>query len=84
MQGQLREVVHSVNNMAAKVDQLGKEIAATQKLPDDVKDLQKRVSALEAKENQRTGAFGLAKLLPAFVGGLIVWVASLLTGKMGQ
>ena len=67
LRGQVRELVHSVNNLRQDVGTVFERMAATQSLPADlariageVAALDVRVSALEAAENQRKGAIGIS------------------------
>ncbi|GLI99109.1 hypothetical protein Sbs19_29270 [Sphingobium sp. BS19] len=87
MEGQLREVVHTVNNLAQKFEDLMRSVDKSAHLPTLVAEnkaelaaLDARVKILEASENRRVGAFGLGgwimKTLPYLasigMGGLIV------------
>lgn len=67
MRGQMRELVHSVNNLLLKFESLAKEVGESSHIPGDVADLKLRVSALEAAENKRSGALNLAGFLTKVV-----------------
>lgn len=72
--GQLREIVHSQNNMSMKLDGLTEKLltAPTQA---DFQKLAARVDALEAKEDRRDGATGLgAAILKSPVLGWAVGI----------
>lgn len=87
MRGQLRELVHSVNNLNAKVDGLTREVVALGPLSAAVADLSNRVDKLEAKGNEQSGAYKTlsAILVSPFVAWAVmlagvVWAA--LTGRI--
>lgn len=60
--GQLREVIHSVNNMAQKVDGMTERLL-TAPTTADFEKLSKRVDALEAEKNRNDGAKGVFSVL---------------------
>ena len=53
LRGQFREMIHTMNNMAMKVDGLANIVLKAENLPEAVKDHEGRISALEAIANQR-------------------------------
>lgn len=59
MRGQLRELVHSQNNLATKFDVLSKEVFTLAALAGDMADLKLRLKVLEEKGQQQTGAANL-------------------------
>lgn len=68
MEGQLREVVHTVNNLAQKFEDVARTVDKTSHIPTAVAEnkaatvaLEVRVTALEAAENQRKGAVRLTE-----------------------
>lgn len=68
MEGQLREIVHTVNNLAQKFEDLMRSVDQSAHLPglvaenkSSVAALEIRVTALEAAENQRKGAVRLTE-----------------------
>lgn len=83
MRGQLRELIHAMNNTAQKVNDLWDRVAPMQSIADGVKrnsdsiaDHEGRISRLEAAENRRDGAMGLggwllkaAPAITAFLAG---------------
>ncbi|WCM27103.1 hypothetical protein NDN01_24500 [Sphingomonas sp. QA11] len=86
MKGQLREVIHNLNMMSTKLDALGERVISAADLPVKVKELEKRVLALEADRHRRDGAmsFGGWVVRSPLVGwlagaGLALWM--LLKGK---
>lgn len=89
IEGQLREVIHGLNNVSQKVDALGEKVAAGSNLPARVDDLDTRVTALETDKNKRDGAMGFGGWLlrsPLFgwlaTAAIAVW--AVLKGKAGQ
>lgn len=56
--GQLREVIHTVNNMAQKVDGMTERLL-TAPTAADLEKLSKRVDALEADKDRNDGAKGV-------------------------
>ena len=77
--GQLREVIHTVNNMAQKVDGMTERLF-TAPTAADFEKLSKRVDALEAEKNRNDGAkgFGLAVLKSPVVG----WIVGIATAAL--
>lgn len=76
MRGQLREVVHSMNNLSTKFDGLTREVVGLGPLAGDIVDLKARVLKLEAEKNQRDGAVGLVEWMirhwPGVIGFLLL------------
>lgn len=63
VRGQLRELIHTTNNLAQKFDAAGQVLAKHHDVPSDIADLKARVAVLEAIENQRKGATSLGMLI---------------------
>src|SRR4051812_26059833 len=87
MRGQLREVVHSVNNLSAKFDGLSREVMAWAALAGERGKLQAKVEILEGDRNRRDGATGLLGMIvksPAFayVGTLALGAWAVISGKL--
>lgn len=61
--GQLREIVHNLNNLSAKIDGLSNTSARHHDLPEEIAALRLRITALEVAEHQRAGAINLGSLL---------------------
>lgn len=66
LRGQMKELIHSVNNSAHLINGLTDKVNKSEGLPDAIKatDLkiaahEVRITALEASENRRVGAVGL-------------------------
>lgn len=70
--GQLREVIHTVNNMAQKVDGMTERLL-TSPTTADFEKLSKRVDALEAERHRNDGAKGVfAAILRSKAFGVVV------------
>ncbi|MGY4397319.1 hypothetical protein ACVWZA_002513 [Sphingomonas sp. UYAg733] len=87
MRGQLREVVHSVNNLSAKLDGLTREVVGLGPLASDIADLKIRLATLEAANNRSEGARTIGRMLlksPAlgWLVGAAVTAWALLSGKV--
>jgi hypothetical protein len=59
MRGQLRELVHSQNNLSSKFDGLSREVFALTALASDMADMKMRLKVLEEKGQQQVGAANL-------------------------
>lgn len=88
LKGQMRELIHNVNNMSMKLDGLTREVVGAQDLPHKVDALDRRVTELETDKNRRDGAMGFGGWLlkSPIVGWLVgaaltAWV--LIRGKIG-
>lgn len=88
LKGQMRELIHNVNNMSMKLDGLTREVVGAQELPAKVADIDRRVTDLETDKNRRDGAMGFGGWL--LKSPLIGWLATaaialwaLLRGKIG-
>lgn len=77
LKGQMREVVHSVNNLSQKVDAITRE---NSHLPGEVSDLKARVKILEEAEHRRTGAtnLGLGVFKSGLFGNIVTGVVTAL------
>ena len=94
MRGQLRELVHNVNNLSAKVDALGqgftglsREVGTLVALVGDVALLKVRLDSVEKQQERREGAAGIVKLIgssPAlgWLVGAAITAWAILTGKV--
>lgn len=74
MRGQMRELIHNINNVSQKLEALSQQVAASQNIPADIQalkgevaELRARVAALEAQENKRAGALGASSWLMKIV-----------------
>lgn len=72
MRGQLREVVHTLNNQTVKLDALAREVVALGPLAADISDIKARVAKLEATDNQQSGGAKLA--LAVLHSPVLMWV----------
>jgi hypothetical protein len=59
MRGQLRELVHSQNNLSAKFDGLSREVIGLAPLATDIADMKLRLKVLEERGQQQRGAASL-------------------------
>ena len=87
IKGQMRELIHNVNNMATKLDALTREVVSNSDLPGKVKELDGRVTVLEGDKNKRDGASGVVATVmksPAigWLVGAAVSAWAILTGKV--
>lgn len=72
MRGQLRELIHTLNNQVMKNDANAKIIAQLESLPADISEIKTRLTALEADKNRRDGAVGLGAWL--LRSPLVAWI----------
>lgn len=70
--GQLRELIHNMNNVSVKLDAFAATTARNHDLPNQIADLKARVAILEACENKRVGAMGLGHFI--FKSPFLGWV----------
>jgi hypothetical protein len=98
MRGQLREVVHGLNNLSGKFDGLSREVIGLGVLAKDVielkakqatdcKLLQDQIDALKQERDQRTGAVNIInwvfKNWPAIIGFIgLVFIILRSEGKL--
>lgn len=87
MKGQMRELIHNVNTLSAKMDSLTERVVGAAGLPARVKELEDRVAVLEADKNKRDGAMSIGGWL--LKSPLLGWLATaavalwaLLKGRM--
>jgi hypothetical protein len=94
MRGQLREVVHTINNLSVKFDGLSREVIGLGPLAADMAEMKllaaaqtARIAELEGDRDRREGASGIVALIlksPAlgwFVG-VALPAAAILSGKV--
>lgn len=87
VKGQLRELIHTSNNTAQKVDGLAALVLAMQNLPTLVAAIDVRITALETERNRRDGATGVvgAIMKSPTIGWLVgaaVTAWAILTGRV--
>jgi hypothetical protein len=63
LRGQVRELVHSVNNLSTKFDGLTREVIALGPLAVQIAEIKAKVEKLESINLQQTGARNLTVLL---------------------
>ena len=78
--GQLREVIHTVNNMAQKVDGMTERLL-TSPTTADFEKLSKRVDALEAERHRNDGAKGV--LGAVMKSPVAAWIAAVVAAAYG-
>ncbi len=88
MRGQMRELIHTNNNMAMKVEHLTEKVLLAQALPAEVARLADvlvtavaRIDALEAEKNRSDGAKGV--LAAVMRSPVAAWGAAIIAGIWG-
>ena len=88
MRGQMRELIHTNNNMAMKVEHLTEKVLLAQALPAEVARLADvlvtalaRIDALEADKNRSDGAKGV--LAAVMRSPVAAWGAAIIAGIWG-
>lgn len=74
MKGQLREVIHTMNNMSSKLDSLTERVVGAAGLPAKVKELEDRIAVLEADRHKRDGAMSFGNWL--MKSPMAAWIAA--------
>lgn len=59
VRGQLRELIHTVNNRAQENAHIVKQLAKLEDVPKQLETLSNRMTALEADKNRRDGAMSI-------------------------
>lgn len=72
IRGQLREVIHNLNNISMKSDSIAQLVITHRALHDDVQDIKERLTILEASEHRRMGAMSLGSIIVK--SPLIAWL----------
>lgn len=70
--GQLREINHTLANQTMKSDARDQKLAKLESVPDDIKDIKERLTALETAEHRREGATGLVGTV--FRSPMVAWL----------
>jgi hypothetical protein len=82
LEATMRDVKHSSNNLAAKVESLGTIVMRTAAIQEAMQDHDARINALEIEKHRREGAIGLVEwiskhwpftLVAVLLGAIIVW-----------
>lgn len=63
IEGQLRELIHNLNNEAMKNVARDEKLAKLESVPGDVADIKQRLTVLETDRNRREGAMGFGTWL---------------------
>lgn len=87
MRGQLREAVHTLNNVSGKIDGLTREVVGLGPLAAEIADLKGRITALELTGSRQAGATGVVQtILKSPMLGWLVGAAitawAILNGKV--
>jgi hypothetical protein len=94
VRGQMRELVHTINNLSLKFDGLSREVIGLGPLATDIGEMkvrlaamEVRLTALETERNRRDGANGLLSMIlksPAlgWLAGAAISAWAILTGKV--
>jgi len=87
IRGQLRELIHSMNNDGQRLEAIARSIAKLDGVPRDIAEIKERLGALEVEKHRRDGAQGLMMaMLKSPTLGWLVGVAAaawaVLTGKV--
>lgn len=63
VRGQLREIIHTMNNQSMKNDAVAKQLAKLEGVPEQLSKLDARMTALEQDRYRRDGAMGIGAWL---------------------
>jgi uncharacterized coiled-coil protein SlyX len=63
LRGQVRELVHSVNNLNGKFDALTREVVALGPLAADISEIKQRLAKLEDTDSRQTGGIETLKVV---------------------
>ncbi len=88
IRGQLRELIHNMNNHSQKQDALARIVSKLESVPDQLDKIDQRLTKLETDKNLRDGAMGFGTWLLktplvtwAALAALAVWTWMRGTGK---
>ena len=59
VRGQLREIIHTMNNERAKQDELARTLSKLDGVPDRLEKIERRLADLEVLRHRRDGASGV-------------------------
>lgn len=87
LRGQMREVIHSVNNLSVKVDGLSREVIGLGSLAGEMADMKARIAILEIGNNRRAGAESIAVTIMrsptlGWLVGAAITAWAILTGRV--
>jgi hypothetical protein len=72
MKGQLRELIHQGNNQAMKNDAVARTLAKLEGMPDQLTEIERRLTTLETDKDRRDGRDGLWSAL--IRSPLVAWL----------
>lgn len=72
IRGQLREVIHNLNNLSMRFDGIGQSVITNRALYADIQDIKERLAVLEAADQRRAGAMSLGVML--LKSPIIAWL----------
>jgi len=89
VRGQLREIIHTMNNQAMKNDAVAAQLAKLEGVPARLDAIDARLVALEADRHRRDGAMGFGgwlvkSPLVGWLAGIGVAAWAYFSGKIGQ
>lgn len=87
MRGQLREVVHAVNNLSQKFDGLSREVIGLGVVATKMAEMEARLIKLETADHKREGAVGVVQVMlkspvVGWVVGAVTAMWALVTGRL--
>lgn len=87
MRGQLREMVHGMNNISSKVDALSREVIGLGPLAVEIASIRREVDELKSERHRRDGAQGVIAAIvkspaAAWFVSLAVGLYAVLTGRV--
>ena len=72
IRGQLREVIHNMNNHTSKQDAIGEKLSKLEGVPDQLTKIDERITSLETHRHRQDGAAGFGKWL--MQSPIITWL----------
>lgn len=73
VRGQLREIIHDMNNQSAERATMARQLAKLESVPDRLGAIETRLNALETDKHRRDGAMGFGSWL--LKSPLVGWIA---------
>ena len=87
IRGQLREVIHTMNNDGQRLEAIARSIAKLDAVPGDIVEIKERLTALETDKHRRDGANNLAMAILksptlGWLVGAVTTVWTFVTGRL--